>query len=56
VGGVEVNNLAGFFRRIWAQGEAGVEVPMLIYRDGNTFEVKVQSSDRNRFLKRPSMH
>jgi len=56
VGGVEVDNLAGLFRRIWAQGEAGVEVPMLIYRDGRTFEVKVPSSDRNRFLKRPSMH
>jgi S1-C subfamily serine protease len=56
VGGVEVSNLAGLFRRIWAQGDAGVEVPMLIYRDGKTFEVKVESSDRNRFLKRPSMH
>ncbi|MPZ58271.1 MAG: PDZ domain-containing protein [Rhizobiales bacterium] len=56
VGGVEVANLAGLFRRIWAQGDAGVEVPMLIYRDGKTFGVKVQSSDRNRFLKRPSMH
>ena len=56
VGGVEVANLAGLFRRIWAQGEAGVEVPMLIYRDGKTFEVKVPSSDRTRFLKRPSMH
>jgi S1-C subfamily serine protease len=56
VGGVEVSNLAGFFRRIWAQGDAGVEVPLLIYRDGKTFEVKVASSDRNRFLKRPSMH
>jgi S1-C subfamily serine protease len=56
VGGVEVSNLAGFFRRIWAQGDAGVEVPMLIYRDGKTFEVRAQSSDRNRFLKRPSMH
>ena len=56
VGGQEVSTLAGLFRRIWAQGEAGVEVPMLIYRDGKTFEVKVQSSDRNRFLKRPSMH
>jgi len=56
VGGVEVSNLAGFFRRIWAQGDAGVEVPMLIYRDGKTFEVRVESSDRNRFLKRPSMH
>ena len=29
---------------------------MLIYRDGKTFEVKVPSSDRGRFLKRPSMH
>jgi S1-C subfamily serine protease len=56
VDGVEVDNLAGLFRRIWAQGEAGVEVPMLIYRDGKTFEVKVPSSDRGRFLKRPSMH
>ena len=56
VGGVEVDSLAGLFRRIWAQGEAGVEVPLLIYRDGRTFEVKVPSSDRTRFLKRPSMH
>lgn len=56
VAGTEVNNLAGLFRRIWAQGEAGVEVPLLIYRDGETFEVKVPSSDRSRFLKRPSLH
>jgi S1-C subfamily serine protease len=56
VGGTEVSNLAGLFRRIWAQGEAGVEVPLLIYRDGKTFEVRIPSSDRTRFLKRPSMH
>jgi S1-C subfamily serine protease len=56
VAGTEVSNLAGLFRSIWAQGEAGTEVPLLIYRDGKTFEVKVPSADRNRFLKRPSMH
>ena len=56
VAGTEVSSLAQFFRTIWAQGEAGVEVPLLIYRDGKTFEVKVRSSDRTRFLKRPSMH
>ena len=56
VGGTEVSELAGFFRAIWAQGEAGVEVPMMIYRDGRTFEVRVTSSDRTRHLKRPSMH
>jgi S1-C subfamily serine protease len=56
VAGKEVRELAGFFRRIWAQGEAGVEVPLTIYRDGSTMDVRVKSSERNRFLKGPSLH
>jgi S1-C subfamily serine protease len=56
VGGTDVNDLATFFRRIWAQGQAGVEVPITIYRDGETMEMRVKSSERNRFLKGPSLH
>ena len=56
VAGQEVNDLAGFFRKIWSLGKAGVEVPLTIYRDGRTFEVKVESSDRGKFLKAPSLH
>ena len=56
VDGTEVSELAPLFRRIWAQGEAGVEVPLTIYRDGRTFDVRVASSERSRFLKKPSMH
>jgi S1-C subfamily serine protease len=56
VAGAPVNNLAGLFRKIWALGEAGVEVPLTIYRDGRTFDVRVASGDRNRFLKTPSLH
>jgi S1-C subfamily serine protease len=56
VAGKEVRDLAGFFRRIWAQGEAGVEVPLTIYRDGSTMDVRLKSSERNRFLKGPSLH
>jgi S1-C subfamily serine protease len=56
VAGTEVRDLAGFFRRIWAQGEAGVEVPITIYRDGETMDVRVKSSARDRFLKGPSLH
>ena len=56
VAGKEVRDLAGLFRRIWAQGQAGVEVPITIYRDGDTMDVRVQSSERNRFLKGPSLH
>jgi S1-C subfamily serine protease len=56
VAGTEVSDLAGLFRRIWSLGNAGVEVPLVVYRDGRTFEVRVPSGDRNRFLKGPSLH
>ena len=56
VGGAEVSDLAGLYRRIWSRGAAGVDVPLTIYRDGRTFEQSVVSSDRNRFFKAPSLH
>jgi S1-C subfamily serine protease len=56
VAGKEVRDLAAFFRRIWAQGQAGAEVPLTIYRDGETIDVRVKSSERSRFLKGPSLH
>ncbi len=56
VAGKEVRDLAGFFRRVWAQGQAGVDVPISLYRDGETMDIHVKSSERNRFLKGPSLH
>jgi S1-C subfamily serine protease len=56
VGGSEVDDLAGLFRRIWSLGNAGVEVPMTIYRDGRKMDLKVRSADRRRFLKAPRLH
>ena len=45
-----------FFRGVWAQGQAGVEVPITIFRDGHTMELRVKSGERDRFLKGPSLH
>ena len=56
VAGTKVSDLAAFFRKVWSLGKAGVEVPLTIYRDGRSFEVRVTSGDRNRFLKGPSVH
>jgi S1-C subfamily serine protease len=56
VAGNEVSDLASLFRRIWAQGQAGVEVPITVYRDGETRELRLKSSERDRFLKGPSLH
>jgi S1-C subfamily serine protease len=56
VAGAEVADLGDLYRRVWSLGEAGVEVPLLIYRDGRALEVRVASADRSRFLKGPSVH
>lgn len=56
VKGERVSTLADFYRKIWALGGAGVEVPLTLYREGVTFDVRVNSSDRAKFLKAPRLH
>jgi S1-C subfamily serine protease len=56
VKGDRVSTLAGFYRKVWALGRAGVEVPLTLYREGVTFDVRVNSSDRAKFLKAPRLH
>ena len=56
VNGEKVSTLAGFYRKVWSLGAAGVEVPLTLYREGVTFDVRVNSSDRAKFLKGPRLH
>jgi S1-C subfamily serine protease len=56
VAGEQVASLAAFYRKVWSLGEAGVEVPLTLYREGVTFDVAVNSSDRAKFLKTPRLH
>jgi S1-C subfamily serine protease len=56
VAGEDVTTLAQFYRKVWSLGTAGVEVPLTLYREGVTFDVRVNSSDRAKFLKAPRMH
>src|SRR5262249_1209795 len=56
VAGKDVRDLAGFFRRIWAQGQAGVEIPLTVYRDGGTLQLRIKSGERSRLLKGASLH
>jgi S1-C subfamily serine protease len=56
VKGERVSSLAAFYRAVWALGNAGVAVPLTLYRDGVTFDVSVNSSDRAKFLKAPKLH
>lgn len=56
VAGENVTTLAAFYRKVWSLGVSGIEVPLTLYRDGVTFDVRVNSSDRAKFLKVPRMH
>src|SRR5947208_864618 len=49
VAGKDVRDLAGFFRHIWAQGPAGVEIPLTVYREGETLQLRVKSGERAAF-------
>jgi len=51
-----VHRLADFFRLVWQQGPAGVEVPLSIAREGDVLRLTVKSADRNDFLKKPEVH
>jgi S1-C subfamily serine protease len=56
VKGEKVATLVAFYKKVWALGTAGVEVPLTLYREGVTFDVRVNSSDRAKFLKAPKLH
>ncbi|HWK00895.1 MAG TPA: S1C family serine protease [Xanthobacteraceae bacterium] len=56
VGDHEVRELADFYRRVWSLGSAGVNVPLTIHREGDTFDVTIRSGERSQFLKQPNLH
>ncbi len=52
VRGEEVKGLADFYRKVWALGNAGVEVPLGILRGTRILDIAVKSVDRNELLRR----
>lgn len=56
VDGAPVSDLVDLFRKIWALGPAGTEIPLTVLREGGQLTLRVRSADRNDFLKSPSLH
>jgi S1-C subfamily serine protease len=56
VAGNEIGSLADFFRNIWSIGPAGVDVPLLLERDGEIMEISIPSVARSDMLKGPKLH
>jgi len=55
VAGERATGLADLFRKVWRLGQAGVEVPLTLARDGGIAQVVVRSADRSDFLKKPPL-
>jgi S1-C subfamily serine protease len=56
VAGRPVGGLADTFRKVWALGAAGVDVPLTLMRDGTQLSLRLRSADRNDFLKHAPLH
>ncbi|MDQ6436932.1 S1C family serine protease [Mesorhizobium sp. LHD-90] len=51
----QVDDLADFYRKVWKSGEAGVEIPMRVVRNGRDLWLRVKSADRRDFLRKPRL-
>ena len=51
VAGEVVEDLGDFYRRVWALGSAGVDVPLVLQREGDVFGVILTSADRRKLMK-----
>ena len=56
IDGDNVTSQTGFYRKLWALGDAGVDVPLTVHHEGVTFDVTVTSTDRFKLLKQPKLH
>lgn len=56
VDGVAVTDLADFYTRLWAQGPAGVRIPLTLQRERDVFDVEVRSADRSALLRKPKLN
>ena len=55
VRGAEIADLGDFYRKVWTCGDAGVEVPIEIIREGRALGLTIKSGDRAELLKRPRL-
>jgi S1-C subfamily serine protease len=51
-----VDSLGDFYRKVWACGPAGAEIPIEVVRDKRSLWLRIKSADRDSFLKKPQLH
>ena len=53
VAGRPIEDQADFYRKVWALGDAGTEIPLTLLQGAETTEVAVRSADRQGYFRMP---
>lgn len=56
VGGEEVSSLADFYRKVWARGTAGIEVPVRVLQGTQVKDVSVRTIDRLEYFRQKTSY
>jgi S1-C subfamily serine protease len=56
VKGEKVTTLLELYRKLWALGTAGIDVPLTLHSRGVTFDVTLKSVDRAKMMRGPKLH
>jgi S1-C subfamily serine protease len=56
VGGSSVVSLGDFYRKVWSCGPAGAEIPIEVVRDELSVWLRIRSTDRSGYFKKPRLH
>ncbi len=56
VGDSSVASLGDFYRKVWRCGPAGAEIPIEIVRDDRSLRLRIRSTDRSGYFKKPRLH
>jgi len=56
VAGERTASLAAFLRKVWSLGGPGVEVPLMLARQGDVLRLSLRAANRSDFLKKPRLH
>ncbi len=56
VGDSSVASLGDFYRKVWSRGPAGAEIPIEVERDERRVWLRIRSTDRSGYFKKPRLH
>ena len=51
IAGQSIKGQADFYNRLWSHGEAGVEIPLEVLREGRVEKIRVKSIDREKYFR-----